>query len=88
MNTAGALNWQQCSVPEADAAMDAGLNSNDPATVTAQYQKAGDLIVKSGCFVTIADDKEVVVAKQGYGHFTHQEPTLNTVRFGDLTIGS
>jgi hypothetical protein len=87
MNTAGSLNWLQCSVPAADAAMDEGLNTTDQTKVTDSYGKAGDLLVDSGCFITIADVKEVVVAKAGYGGWVHQEPTLNTVRFGSLTIG-
>ncbi len=87
MNTKGSLNWLQCSVPEADAAMDAGLAATDQATVQAAYAKAADVIVASGCFVTIADVKEVVVAKAGYANFVHQEPTLFTIRFGDLKVG-
>ena len=51
------------------------------------YGEAGDDLVASGCFGTIADVKEVVVAKAGYGDFVHQLPTLFTVRFGDLTVG-
>jgi peptide/nickel transport system substrate-binding protein len=83
-NTDGALNWLQCSVPEADTAMDAGLHSTDAAVIEAQYGKAGDALVKSGCFITIADVKEVIVAKKGYSGFVHQLPTLFTIRFGDL----
>ena len=83
-NTAGALNWLQCSVPEADAAMDAGLHATDPAAIKADYAKAGDALVASGCFIGIADVKEVIVAKKGYTNFVHQLPTLFTIRFGDL----
>ena len=87
MNTAGALNWLQCSVPAADALMDKGLNTTDKAVVQSSYGEAGDDLVASGCFGTIADVKEVIVAKAGYGGFVHQLPTLFTVRFGDLTVG-
>jgi peptide/nickel transport system substrate-binding protein len=86
-NTKGALNWLLCSVPAADAAMDEGLHTVDKAVITASYAKAADLITASGCFDTIADVKEVVVAKAGYGGFTHQLPTLFTIRFADLTLG-
>lgn len=86
-NTKGSLNWLQCSVPEADAAMDAGLHATDKQTILDSYVKAGDALVASGCFITIADVKEVIVAKAGYSGFTHQLPTLFTVRFGDLKIG-
>jgi peptide/nickel transport system substrate-binding protein len=83
-NTMGALNWEQCSVPDADKAMDAGLHATDPKVIQDDYGKAGDLLVASGCFITIADVKEVIVAKSGYSNFIHQLPTLFTIRFGDL----
>jgi peptide/nickel transport system substrate-binding protein len=88
MSTAGSLNWLQCSVPDADALLDQGLHATDKNAVNDAYEKAGDLFVDSGCFAGIADVKEVVVAKRGYGGWTHQLPTLFTVRFGDLTVGS
>lgn len=88
MSSAGSLNWLQCKVPAADAAMDAGLAETDDATMKADYGKAGDLLTASGCFVTISDVKEVVVARAGYTNFVHQPPTLFTVRFGDLKLGS
>ena len=85
-STAGSLNWLQCSVPEADAAMDAGLHATDPTAIKAAYGKAGDALVASGCFISIADVKEVIVAKKGYTNFVHQLPTLFTIRFGDLKV--
>jgi len=85
MNTKGALNYLLCSVPAADKAMDAGLASTDPATIATDYGQAGDLIAQSGCFDTIADVKETVVARKGYTGYVHQLPTLFTIRFGDLT---
>ncbi|MBV9936840.1 MAG: ABC transporter substrate-binding protein [Actinobacteria bacterium] len=85
-STAGALNWLQCSVPEADAAMDAGLHATDATAIKAAYAKAGDALVASGCFITIADVKEVIVANKGYSNFVHQLPTLFTIRFGDLKV--
>jgi peptide/nickel transport system substrate-binding protein len=88
MHTEGALNWLQCSAPDADAAMDEGLAATDKATVLADYAKAGDLLVKEACFVTISDIKEVIVAKAGYSNFIHQMPTLFAVRFGDLKVGT
>jgi peptide/nickel transport system substrate-binding protein len=88
MNSSGALNWLTCKVPEADAAMDEGLAATDPAVIEAAYAKAGDAVVASGCFPTIADVKEVVVARKGYTGFVHQEPTLFTIRFGDLKPGT
>lgn len=87
MSTKGSLNWLQCSVPEADKALDEGLNGTDKTKIADAYAKAGDLLVDSGCFVTISDDKEVIVSKKGYSDFVHQMPTLNTIRFKDLKLG-
>jgi peptide/nickel transport system substrate-binding protein len=86
-NSKGALNWELCSVPEADAAMDAGLHSTDKTAIQTNYGKAGDALIASGCYITIADVKEVIVAAAGYSGFTHQLPTLFTIRFGDLKTG-
>jgi peptide/nickel transport system substrate-binding protein len=88
MSTAGSLNWLQCSVPAADKLLDQGLHTTDPAVITQSYSEAGDLFVKSGCFVGIADVKEVIVAQKGYSNFVHQLPTLFSVRFGDLKVAS
>lgn len=87
MNTAGALNYLQCSVPEADGLMDQGLASTDPAQVTQLYGQAGDAVVASGCYTTVADNKEIVVARKGITGFTHQLPTSYTVRLKDLKAG-
>ncbi|MDQ6696903.1 MAG: ABC transporter substrate-binding protein [Actinomycetota bacterium] len=87
-NTKGALNWLQASTPAADTAMDQGLAATDPSAIQTAYGKAGDEIIADGTFLTIADVKEVIVARAGYKHFVHQEPTLFTVRFGDLELGS
>jgi len=84
MSTKGALNYLQCSVPAADAQMDAGLSATDPTAIATAYGKAGDLIAQSGCFDTIADVKETVVARKGYTGYVHQLPTLFTIRFADL----
>jgi peptide/nickel transport system substrate-binding protein len=84
MNSKGALNYLLCSVPEADAAMDQGQQATNPTTIATDYGRAGDLIAQSGCFITIADVKETIVARKGYTNYVHQLPTLFTIRFGDL----
>ena len=48
---------------------------------------AGDKILAAGCYVTIADTKELVVARKGITGFTHQLPTAYTVRVADLKEG-
>jgi peptide/nickel transport system substrate-binding protein len=87
-NTAGSLNWLQCSVPAADKEMDLGLHATTATDVQAHYGAAGDLLQKAGCFDYIADVKEVVVAQAGYSNFVHQESNLFTVKFGLLKLTS
>jgi peptide/nickel transport system substrate-binding protein len=87
MSTKGALNWLQCSVPAADAAMDKGLGATDSASVQASYAEAGDALAAAGCFDMVADIQEVIVAGAAYKGFVHQMPTLFTIRFGDLKLG-
>ena len=86
VNTNGTLNWLLCSVPAADKEMDLGLGATTQADVQAHYGKAGDLEVASGCFDTIADVKDVVVADAGYSNWYHQPPTLYSVKFGLLKL--
>jgi peptide/nickel transport system substrate-binding protein len=86
-STAGALNWLQCSSPDADAAMDAGLASVSDADVQTHYAASVDAIVAAGCVVNIADVREVIVANKAYSGFVHQLPTLFTIKFGLLKVG-
>jgi peptide/nickel transport system substrate-binding protein len=87
-STNGTLNWLLCPNPAADKEMDLGLAATSAADVQAHYAKAADLIVASGCFDTIADVKDVVVAAAGYGNWYHQPPTLYSVKFGLLKLSS
>ena len=82
--TNGTLNWELCSVPAADKAMDAGIHATSTAEVQQLYGAAGEALVANGCFVTIADVKDVIVADAGYSNWVHQPPALFTVRFGAL----
>jgi peptide/nickel transport system substrate-binding protein len=82
----GALNWLLCSVPAADAAMDHGLHLTAAADIQAAYAKSGDALVSNGCFDTIADVKDVVVAAAGYSNWMHQLPTVFSVEFGKLSL--
>jgi peptide/nickel transport system substrate-binding protein len=84
MRKDGAINYLNCSDPAADAAMDEGLVATDLATVQAKYGEAGDALAASGCFVTLADVKEEIVARKGLTGFVHQLPTAYTVRLADL----
>jgi peptide/nickel transport system substrate-binding protein len=85
-NTNGTLNWLLCSVPAADKEMDLGLGATTSADVQSHYGKAGDLIVASGCFDSIADVKDVVVADAGYSNWMHRPPTLFAFELGKLKL--
>jgi peptide/nickel transport system substrate-binding protein len=85
-STNGTLNWLLCSVPGADAEMDTGIHSTTKADVIAHYGKAADLLVANGCYITIADVKDVIVAQAGYSNWVHQPPALFTVRMGALKL--
>jgi peptide/nickel transport system substrate-binding protein len=87
MNGAGAINYLKCSDPQADADMDKGLKSISKADVDKFYGEAGDLLAASGCFITLADNREIVVARKGLTGFVHQLPTAYTIRLKDLKEG-
>ncbi len=84
-NTNGSLNEMHGSVPQADALMDAGLHSTDPATIQKDYAEAGTLVADSGEWISIADVKDVVVSHAGVAGWYFQLPTADTVVLGDLT---
>lgn len=85
--TGGALNFLKCSVPPADTLMDQGLQSIEKVPMQQAYGSAGDQVAASGCYTTIADNLEVVVARKGITGFVHQLPTPYTVRLKDLKAG-
>ncbi len=83
-NTNGSLNELHGSVPQADALMDAGLHSTNPAVIQADYAKAGELVADSGEWISIADVRDTVVAAKGITGWYHQPPTADTVVLGLL----
>jgi len=87
MNGNGSINYLKCSDPQADADMDNGLKAITKADVDKLYGEAGDLIAASGCFITLADNREIVVARKGLTGFFHQLPTAYTIRLKDLKEG-
>ena len=52
--------------------MDVGLASSNPRRPLADYAKAGDLLVKNGTFVTIADVNDTFLARAGITGWEHQ----------------
>lgn len=85
MNTKGNTNYLNCSVPAADALMDKGLHAIDPAEIEANYAQAGALLVQSGCWDTISDVQDVIVARRGVSGVRHQISANSTVWFAGLT---
>jgi peptide/nickel transport system substrate-binding protein len=85
MSTKGNTNYLNCSVPAADALMDKGLHAVDPAAISADYAQAGSLLVQSGCWDTITDVQDVVVARRGVTGIEHQIPANSTIWFAGLT---
>lgn len=86
--TNGTLNWLLCSVPAADQQMDEGLASTTESEVQMHYGEAGDLLVASGCFDSIADVKDVFVADAGYSNWVHRPPTVYSFDLGALKLSS
>jgi peptide/nickel transport system substrate-binding protein len=87
MNSDGSINYLKCADKDADALMDKGLAEVSKAAVQKDYGEAGDKLAASGCFITLADVKEIVVARKGLTGFVHQLPTAYTVRLKDLKEG-
>jgi peptide/nickel transport system substrate-binding protein len=84
-NTMGSLNELHGSVPQADALMNAGLHSTDPATIQQDYAQAGALVADSGEWISNADVRDVVVSHAGVAGWYFQLPTADTVVLGDLS---
>ena len=65
--------------------MDKGLKATTKADVqTSTTARPATCSPQSGCFITIADVKEIVVARKGLTGFVHQLPTAYTIRLKDL----
>jgi peptide/nickel transport system substrate-binding protein len=84
MREGGAINYLSCSSPEADAAMDEGLVATDTGVMQAAYGRAGDALAETGCYITLADVTEEVVARKGLTGLVHQLPTAYTIRLADV----
>ena len=63
--TGGVANLMNCDLPDADAAMDAGLQATEEKTMVKAYEKAADIIVRAGCMVNIADMNDSPVFRAG-----------------------
>jgi peptide/nickel transport system substrate-binding protein len=81
----GALNYIGGGTPEADAAIDAGISTVDPAESLASYGDAGDLIEEQASFITLADLEDTFIARAGLSGFAHWLPAASTVDLRELT---
>ena len=82
----GSLNYLDCESPAADAAEVTGMVQTSTAKYDADDGQAGDAITAQGCYLNIADIRDVIVADAGYSNWYHQLPTLFTVKFGLLEL--
>ncbi len=68
----GGLNYLGGQLTSADNEMNVGLAATNKSAELAAYAKAGDLLVKDGTFVTIADDEDTFLARAGITGWKHQ----------------
>lgn len=80
----GAVNWLDCSSPEADKAMDEGLRANSEDGVNAAYSRVAEALVKEGCVLPIADIKDAFAFRDNLTGVTQDPATVVTVRYKDL----
>ena len=71
MSSSGGANYMLCKNPAADAELDAGLASTTKTDEDAHYGAAGNLLVKSGCFIDIADVQDTIVTRSSLGGLFH-----------------
>ena len=64
--------------------MNVGLASTNPAQALADYGKAGDLLVKNGTFVTIADVNDTFLARAGITGWQHQIECTTCISLASL----
>ena len=71
MSSSGGANYMLCKNPAADAQLDAGLASTTTADEDAHYGAAGNLLVKAGCFIDIADVQDTIVTRSSLTGLFH-----------------
>jgi peptide/nickel transport system substrate-binding protein len=85
-STGGFLNYLKGGTPEADAEMDKGLYTTDPAVVLESYEKAAELLHDSATFITIADVKGTFVAVNGLSGWTSTAAAPVSLNFQYATL--
>ena len=71
MSSTGGANYMVCKDPAADKELDAGLASTTEAGVIQHYGAAGNLLVKNGCFIDIADVQDSIVTRSNLTGLVH-----------------
>ena len=84
---AAPLKWFGYSLPEVDAAMDAGAKSTDQAEVIKQYGIAASGIRDSGIMMRIANQRDVIVSRAGITNFVHNPLLYQMVNIAALKAG-
>jgi peptide/nickel transport system substrate-binding protein len=84
MSKGGGANYLQCWSNQADALMDQGLSATTLSAVDQSYGQAGNLLVKDGCFIDIADVQDTIVSRPGITGFHHVPSIPWTVNLGLL----
>jgi peptide/nickel transport system substrate-binding protein len=85
-STGGFLNYLKGGTPAADAEMDRGLYTNDPAVTLDAYEKAAALLHDSATFLTIADVKGTFVATKRLSGWTSTAASPVSLNFQSATL--
>jgi peptide/nickel transport system substrate-binding protein len=85
-NTGGFLNYLKGGTKAADAEMDRGLYTNDPAVTTAAFGHAAELLSESATFITIADVKGTFVATNKLKGWTSTAAAPISLNFQAATL--
>jgi peptide/nickel transport system substrate-binding protein len=78
------LNYLAGDLPAADHLMNLGLAETNQSKALADYGKAGDLLVKNGTFVTIADVNDTFLARAGISGWKHQIECTTCISLSSL----
>jgi peptide/nickel transport system substrate-binding protein len=78
------LNYLAGDLAAADNLMDKGLASTNHAQALSDYAKAGNLLVKNGTFVTIADVNDTFLARAGITGWQHQIECTTCINLASL----
>jgi peptide/nickel transport system substrate-binding protein len=81
----GAVNFNGCSVPQADKYLDQASVTADPQKSLALYVKAGVAYRDSLCWLNIADVGDTLVARAGLTGFEHALPWIYFTDFSKVT---